>query len=82
MVLKGDYIIFAAPPTCANQIDFTPQLSAQKRLINKRAFMGNLAKVILLYKERYWKAQGFTGEFVSDCSDSPVMNCFDGSKPN
>lgn len=44
--------------------------------------MGTLAKVILLYKERYWKQKGFTGEFVSDCSDSPVMNCFDGSKLN
>ena len=44
--------------------------------------MGSLAKVILLYKERFWKTRGFTGEFVSDCSDSPVMNCFDGSKLN
>ena len=80
--MKGDYVVFAAPPPCENRIIFTPQLSAHKRLVNERAFMGNLAKVILLYKERYWKTRGFTGEFVSDCLDSPVMNCFDGSKLN
>jgi hypothetical protein len=39
-------------------------------------------KVILLYKEPYWLNKNFSGECLSDCYDSPVMNVFDDSKIN
>jgi monoamine oxidase len=44
--------------------------------------MGSLIKVILLYKEQYWRNKNFSGETLSDCYDSPVMNCFDDSRTN
>ena len=70
------------PPCNANKIHFTPQLSAERRLICERSFMGTLIKVILLYKEKYWKTINFSGETLSDCYDSPVMNGFDDSRTN
>lgn len=44
--------------------------------------MGTLIKAIVLYKEQYWKNKQFSGEILSDCYDSPVMNCFDDSRIN
>ena len=70
------------PPCNANKIHFTPQLSPERRLICERSFMGTFIKVIMLYKENYWNNSNFSGETLSDCYDSPVMTCFDGSRTN
>lgn len=80
--MRGDYLVIAMPPCNAKKIHFTPQLSTERRLICERSFMGILIKVILLYKEKYWKNINFSGETLSDCYDSPVMNGFDDSRTN
>lgn len=37
---------------------------------------------MVLYKEQYWRNKNFSGETLSDCYDSPVMNGFDDSRIN
>jgi monoamine oxidase len=79
---EGDYVIIAMPPCNVKTINFSPSLSAERKLICEKSFMGTIIKVIILYKERYWKNKGFTGESLSDCFDSPVMNGFDDTRVN
>ena len=59
--IEGDFMIMAMPPCSVNKIHFTPQLSTERRLICERSFAGSLIKVILLYKEQYWKNKSFSG---------------------
>jgi hypothetical protein len=80
IVLEGRLCNICCP---LHQSDHLQSLAlSQKRLVNERVFMGNLAMVTLLYEECSWKTRGFTGEFVSLCLDLPVINCFDVSKLN
>lgn len=44
--------------------------------------MGSMTKVLVLYPEAYWKNNGFSGEVLSDCFDSPAMNVFDNTHIN
>ena len=44
--------------------------------------MGMVAKVVLLYHQKYWKIKGFSGEAISDCTKGPAMNVFDNTHHN
>ena len=44
--------------------------------------MGGLGKLLLFYKEAYWKRLGFSGQVISDCYEGPAMNVFDNTRIN
>lgn len=44
--------------------------------------MGGLGKLLVFYKEPYWKNLGFSGQVISDCYDGPAMNVFDNTRIN
>ena len=72
----------AVPPPCLSKMQFTPSLSNQRKIFSQRAFMGDLAKVLILYPENFWRAKGFSGQVISDCFDGPAMNVFDNTHIN
>jgi len=43
--------------------------------------MGDIIKIMILYKENFWSNEGLSGECLSDCMDGPVFNVFDDSRP-
>ncbi len=54
----------------------------ERRLLADRTFMGSIGKLIIRYKECYWKNKGFSGEILSDGSDSPITLTYDDTKAN
>jgi monoamine oxidase len=70
------------PPVCLSHIQFTPKLSLKREMINQKAFMGSTIKMIVLYKTRFWKNKGYSGETLSDCMNSSVYNARDDSRVN
>lgn len=79
---RANYLIMAGPPQMTRKIQFEPQLSRERRFIADRFIMAAFSKMVLLYDKRYWAEKGLSGEFLSDCYDSPVVNAYDETKPN
>jgi monoamine oxidase len=69
--------IVAVPPVIAARIEFDPALSEQRRRLAERFQPGVLNKCIALYEEPFWRADGFSGESVTDAG--PVTLTFDCS---
>ena len=42
--------------------------------------MGSCSKVLVLYEEAFWRKNGFSGETLSDCFESPIFNAYDETK--
>ena len=47
--IEGDYLVMAVPPPCLSKMNFTPSLSNERKLLSNRSFMGDLAKILILY---------------------------------
>ena len=78
-VTAGRVIITAAPPLC-ERIAFEPQLPARRDEIQRRMRMGALTKAIAIYDEPFWRADGLSGESLSDASLASIT--FDLSPPD
>ncbi len=76
----GKYLILATAPSICRKIDFSPNLSSEKRYMIEKCFMGQLVKVVILYDRQYWKENGYSGEIVSDSFDDPILSCYDDTK--
>ncbi|OWF40103.1 probable flavin-containing monoamine oxidase A [Mizuhopecten yessoensis] len=81
--------VMAAPPMVARKIQFEPQLSLQRREIEKWMPFGNYIKVIVTYQEAFWRSNGQSGEAVtyggpsdvSGCDVGPLSIVFDATTP-
>ncbi|OWF36585.1 probable flavin-containing monoamine oxidase A [Mizuhopecten yessoensis] len=81
--------VMAAPPMVARQIQFEPQLSLQRREIEKWMPFGNCIKVVITYEEAFWKSNGQSGEAltyggpsdISGCDVGPLSGVFDATTP-
>lgn len=71
--------IVAVPPLLIDRIVFTPALPPHRRNLLRRIAPGNLIKWNALYDEPFWRAQGLSGQAVSDAG--PAANVFDNSPP-
>jgi monoamine oxidase len=69
--------IIAIPPRLAAKIDFEPKLPERRRLLGERLLPGALTKCMALYDEPFWRAEGLSGESVTDAG--PVTLTFDSS---
>ncbi len=69
--------IVAVPPAIAARIEFDPALPEQRRQLAERLRPGALSKCIALYEEPFWRADGLSGESVTD--GGPVTLTFDCS---
>jgi len=67
---KGEFrarrIIVSAPPAAAARIAYEPHLPALRDGLQQRMPMGNIIKVIVAYREAFWRARGFSGQVATD----------------
>lgn len=69
--------IVALPAALAARIDFDPSLPERLGELARRFRPGRLNKCMALYEEPFWRADGFSGEAVTDAG--PVTLTFDSS---
>ncbi len=74
--VEGTYAVLTVPTTILREIEFRPALSAQKWESIEGMAYGGLAKVLLQYRRRFWRARGFSGFTITDL---PVHCTWDGS---
>ncbi len=72
--------VVAMSPAMAGKIDFQPSLPAARRQLMQRYPMGSVAKFVAVYDTPFWRADGLTGQAVSDAG--PIDSTFDNSPPD
>ncbi|XP_055877327.1 probable flavin-containing monoamine oxidase A isoform X2 [Biomphalaria glabrata] len=75
---QASYIILAMPPMAIEHIQITPGLSADWVDFTKRMPMGNMIKVIVTYKQAFWRIKKLSGEIVSNGGETQVKGCVRG----
>ncbi|TVP45316.1 MAG: FAD-dependent oxidoreductase [Mongoliibacter sp.] len=76
--LKAKKLIMAIPPPLARDIQFHPQLAASKSGLLQKLEMGTVGKCFMVYKEPFWRKEGFSGQAFAD-ENSPFQSIFDSS---
>jgi monoamine oxidase len=80
LVVEADQVIVAIPPVLVAGIDFAPTLPRAKRRLLKHIVPGRLTKWEAVYEEPFWRAEGLSGQAVSDLS--PANTTFDNTPPS
>jgi len=75
--VEAERTIVALPAAIARRIEFDPPLPEGRRLLGERLLPGALTKCMALYREPFWRADGLSGESVTDAG--PVTLTFDSS---
>ena len=70
-------VIVAIPPEHRAAIDFSPALPPEYEKLAQHWPQGNLSKAYAAYETPYWRANGYSGEALSD--EGPVFITFDVS---
>lgn len=69
--------IVAIPPAIAARIELDPAPQPPRRMLGEALRPGALTKCMALYEEPFWRADGLSGEAVTDAG--PVTLTFDSS---
>jgi monoamine oxidase len=72
--------VCAMPPSLTARIRFAPALSGRRDQLAQRMASGAITKCTAVYAEPFWRADGLTGEAVTD--RGPVSTTFDNSPPD
>lgn len=75
--VEARFVIVAVPPAQRAEIAFTPPLPAEYGQLGARWPQGRLSKAYAAYPTPFWRADGFSGEALSD--EGPVFITFDVS---
>ena len=67
---KGEFearhVIVAVPPGPAGRIDYWPHLPSARDGLHQRMPMGAIIKLIVAYREPFWRELGFSGQVATD----------------
>ncbi len=74
---EARFVIVAIPPAHRADIEFIPPLPAEYGQLATRWPQGRLSKAYAAYPTPFWRADGFSGEALSD--EGPVFITFDVS---
>jgi len=66
LTLDSDVAILAVPLTTARLIDFNDSLSVHVQSMVKEVSYGAVTKVLMEYKERFWKERNWNGRMSTD----------------
>jgi monoamine oxidase len=77
---RAQRVIVAVPPPLASRISFAPSLGGRRDQLMQRMAHGALTKCAAVYPEPFWRAEGLTGQAVTD--RGPVATTFDNSPPD
>ncbi len=72
-------IVAIAPPLC-DRVEWLPELPPARSQLAQRMPWGSYLKCIAVYDEPFWRADGLSGEAVSDTG--PGTTTFDNSPPD
>jgi monoamine oxidase len=78
--LRGRRAIVAIAPTLAGRIAYDPPLPGFRDQLTQRMPLGTVAKCMAIYSEPFWRADGLSGEAMSE--QGPVRLTFDNSPPH
>jgi monoamine oxidase len=79
MVVEAREVIVAVPPVLAGRIHYSPGLPKLHRQLFRKLVPGHLIKWEAIYDTPFWRAQGLSGQAVSDVG--PANTTFDNSPP-
>jgi monoamine oxidase len=79
LTARAQRVIVAVPPPLAARISFAPSLGGRRDQLTQRMAHGALTKCAAVYPEPFWRAEGLTGQAVTD--RGPVSTTFDNSPP-
>ncbi|MBJ7459673.1 MAG: FAD-dependent oxidoreductase [Thermoleophilaceae bacterium] len=68
VTVRAKHVVIALPPPLCKAIEFEPRLPQQRQSIQQNWRMGALTKCFAIYDEPFWRADGLSGEAVSDGS--------------
>lgn len=71
--------VIAVPPPLASAIRYAPGLPGDRDQLVQRMPMGRVIKINVVYDEPFWRADGFSGQAVSDRRPFGVV--FDNTPP-
>jgi monoamine oxidase len=75
--VEARFVILAIPPAHRAGIVFAPALPPEYEQLTRRWPQGALSKAYAAYDKPFWRAQGYSGEALSD--EGPVFITFDVS---
>ena len=64
--VRAEHVIVACPPPLVLDIDWHPQLPAQRRQLLRDLEMGQLMKCDAIYETPFWRKDGLSGFGISD----------------
>lgn len=64
VTVDAKQVIVAVPPILAREIKFSPALPAAKQRVFQRYTPGDMIKVQVVYPTPWWRAKGFSGQWV------------------
>lgn len=73
-------VVVAMSPAIAGKIAFSPALPASRAQLMQRYPLGSVAKFVAVYDTPFWRADGLTGQAVSD--QGAIDATFDNSPPD
>ena len=77
---SGKQVIVAIPPPLAGRIRYSPLLPQDRDQLTQRMPMGTLLKAEVFYSKPFWRANGLTGQALSD--EGPITATFDITPPD
>jgi monoamine oxidase len=79
-VARGRRAIVAMAPPLAGRIAYDPPLPGYRDQLTQRMPLGTVAKCMAIYDEPFWRAEGLSGQGMSDTG--PVKLTYDNSPPD
>jgi monoamine oxidase len=80
LVVHASRVVVAMSPAMSARIAYTPALPAVRDQLSQRVPLGSIVKCIGVYDEPFWRADGLSGQALSD--RGPVKFVFDNSPPD
>jgi monoamine oxidase len=77
LAVRSRRVIVAIPPKLAGRLQFDPALPDEISALFAAAIAGAVIKLVTVYGDAFWRADGLSGESAS--TDSPIENTLDAS---
>ena len=78
--VSAQQAIIAMSPTLAGRLVYAPALPAARDQMTQRVPQGAVIKCMAVYDEPFWRAEGFSGQAISDVG--PIKVGFDNTPPD
>ncbi|HEX2070677.1 MAG TPA: FAD-dependent oxidoreductase [Thermoleophilaceae bacterium] len=80
LAVRARRAVVAIAPTLAGRIVYDPPLPGHRDQLTQRMPLGTVAKCMAVYDEPFWRADGLSGQGLSDTG--PIKLTYDNSPPD